>query len=714
MRRICVLNQKGGVGKTTTTANLGAALARAGRRVVVIDLDPQGNLSTHLGIEVASGERSSYSVLIGECTLAQAARPTTTPGLRVVPTGIDLSGAEMELATMEGREHVLRRAIDAFEDEARRRDGASPAEYVLVDCPPSLGMLSINAMVASREVFVALQTEFLALQGMTRLLEVVQLVKQDLNPRLKVTGIVPCLYDSRLRLAREVLGELRSYFPQQCFRRPISATVKLAEAPSFGQSIFEYAPDSSGARDYRELAEEVVAQEKRPVASGAEDTLLVPHEAPEKGASEGASGPASPSGAARSGASAATGLTSGGRAIGSGAVGLLRSPPSNASISTTTRRRRCARRRAEFLRVLDLGLGNPSSVHASGRRARQVIDEARERVAAALHVDELGVVFTSGGTESIHLALRGAAALLPDGAVATTAIEHAAVLGAVDALTDAGRTKVLLEIDGAGRLDVAGAARRAAESGARLVSVGLANNEIGTVQDVAALAAALAELPHPPVLHTDAVQALGRLPIDLSLPGPQLMSFSAHKVGGPLGVGVLAIRGGARVAPLLAGGGQELGLRGGTENAAAVSAAAVAIELAVAEREGYAARTRALTRELWAGIAAGLPGARLLGPAIDAPDRLPNTLNVLTGRGGSALIARLDLEGVEASAGSACASGSVEPSHVLLALGLDDEEARRGLRLSLGRRTGADEVRRAVEILCTTCRALGDKTGTTR
>lgn len=278
MRRICVLNQKGGVGKTTTTVNLGAALARAGRRVVLVDLDPQGNLSTHLSVEIGAGEPSSYSVLAGEHTFDEAARPTAVRGLRVVPTSIDLSGAELEMATEPDRETIMKRALDRFESDAYAKVGAAPAEYVIFDCPPSLGLLSLNALVASREVFVALQTEFLALQGMTRLLEVVNLVKHELNPKLKVTGIVPCLYDNRLRLAREVLGELRSYFPAQVFRRAISSNVKLAEAPSFGQCIFDYASDSTGARDYADLAEEVVAQEKRPVTKGAEENLLVPHE----------------------------------------------------------------------------------------------------------------------------------------------------------------------------------------------------------------------------------------------------------------------------------------------------------------------------------------------------------------------------------------------------------------------------------------------------
>lgn len=295
MRRICVLNQKGGVGKTTTAVNLGAALARAGRRVVLVDLDPQGNLSTHLSVEVGAEEPSSYSVLIGEHTIEQAARSTAIRGLRVVPTGIDLSGAEMEMATFDEREFVMRHAIDRFESDSYGKVGAAPAEYVIFDCPPSLGLLSLNALVASREVFVALQTEFLALQGMTRLLEVVNLVKGDLNPALKVTGIVPCLYDNRLRLAREILGELRSYFPAQVFNRAIASTVKLAEAPSFGQCIFDYAPDSTGARHYAELAEEVITQERRPVEHGAEENLLIPQEPASEDQGKASGAPVAPS-----------------------------------------------------------------------------------------------------------------------------------------------------------------------------------------------------------------------------------------------------------------------------------------------------------------------------------------------------------------------------------------------------------------------------------
>ncbi|MFT6040753.1 MAG: chromosome partitioning protein [Gammaproteobacteria bacterium] len=268
MRRIALVNQKGGVGKTTTAVNLGAALALAGRRVVLVDLDPQGNLSTHLDIEVPAGEPSTYRVLCDGMDFGDALRDTATPGLRVSPTNIDLSGAEMELAAAIGRESILNDAIDAWATAHEEQHGEQPADYVIVDCPPSLGLLSVNGLVASREVFIALQTEFFALQGMSKLVEIVQLLQRRLQPKLAITGIIPCLYDSRLRLAREVLAEIRKYFPGPVFNRSIRKSVKLAEAPSYGESIFQYAPKSPGAGDYAELAAEVLAQEPGAVPVG--------------------------------------------------------------------------------------------------------------------------------------------------------------------------------------------------------------------------------------------------------------------------------------------------------------------------------------------------------------------------------------------------------------------------------------------------------------
>jgi chromosome partitioning protein len=262
MRRIAVINQKGGVGKTTTSVNLGAALAEQGRRVVVVDMDPQANLSLHLGLEVPSNLPSVYTVLHGATSFAEALKSSSTPGMSVLPSNIDLSGAELELASVIGRDNLLADSIDSWESEHRQSEGEEPADYVIFDCPPSLGLLSINALAAATEVIVTVQTEFLALMGMSKLVDVVNLIRRRLNPGLRITGIAPCLYDSRLRLAREVLGEIRKYFPGQVFKQVVRCNVKLAEAPSFSLSIIEYAPDSNGAQDYRRLAAEVIAQEE--------------------------------------------------------------------------------------------------------------------------------------------------------------------------------------------------------------------------------------------------------------------------------------------------------------------------------------------------------------------------------------------------------------------------------------------------------------------
>lgn len=358
-----------------------------------------------------------------------------------------------------------------------------------------------------------------------------------------------------------------------------------------------------------------------------------------------------------------------------------------------------AEARAEYLRELDRLGGNPSSVHTSGRAARVVLDLARERAAAALGVHEDELVFTSGGTESVHLALLGALKVAPAGGLVTTVVEHSAVLGAAELAGTMGRPVACVGVDAAGRVDLAQLVSRARD-GAALVSLQTANNEVGTVHPVGKLVAELETRGERPLVHTDAVQALGRVPVELRAWRVDLASFSAHKLGGPLGVGLLYKRKGVRLAPLLVGGGQEGGLRPGTENVPAIAAAACALELAVAERAQQAVAWRASTSELWRQLQSKVPDVRLNGPEIDASDRLPNTLNVtLPGSDGRTLVARLDLEGLEVSAGSACASGSLEPSHVLLAMGRSPEAARAGLRLSLGRTTRGEDVHKAVEIL---------------
>ncbi|MEL6907629.1 MAG: AAA family ATPase, partial [Planctomycetota bacterium] len=260
-RRIAIINQKGGVGKTTTAVNLGAALARLGRRVLVVDMDPQANASMNLGAELEPGEPSSYTVLTQGGRVADTLRGTSTPGLSILPAHLDLSGAELELASAIGRETILRDALDDWERDELARSGRTPADVVLIDNPPSLGLLSVNGLAASTEVLIAVQTEFFALQGLSKLVEIVQLLRRRMNPELEITGVLACLYDSRLRLAREVLGELRAHFPEQVFRRPIAQTVKLAETPSFSATIFEYAPESKGAEDYLAVAREFLARE---------------------------------------------------------------------------------------------------------------------------------------------------------------------------------------------------------------------------------------------------------------------------------------------------------------------------------------------------------------------------------------------------------------------------------------------------------------------
>ncbi len=261
MRRIAIINQKGGVGKTTTAVNLGAALARLGKRVLVIDMDPQANASMNLGAELHPGEPSTYSILTQGGRVADTIRGTSTPGLSILPAHLDLSGAELELASAIGRETILKDALDEWEQEETARTGRAPADVILMDNPPSLGLLSVNGLAASKEVLIAVQTEFFALQGLSKLVEVVQLLRRRLNPDLEITAVLACLYDSRLRLGREVLAELRTHFPEQVFKRPISQNVKLAETPSFSRTIFEYAPESKGAEDYLAVAREFIARE---------------------------------------------------------------------------------------------------------------------------------------------------------------------------------------------------------------------------------------------------------------------------------------------------------------------------------------------------------------------------------------------------------------------------------------------------------------------
>ncbi len=258
MRSIAVMNQKGGVGKTTTAVNISAALAETGLRICLIDLDPQAHATLHLGVEPMDDGPSIYDVLTGKTRLSEVRRQVAE-NLWLVGSTLDLAAADLELAGVVGREMILRDKLRAEEQ---------PFDFILVDCPPSLGVLTLNALVAVDEVFIPLQPHFLALHGLSKLLETINLVAARLNARLKISGVVLCMYDAGTRLATEVSENVEEFFRgardtatpwsgAHTFQTRIRRNVRLAEAPSFGQSIFQYSPDSHGAEDYRRLADEV-------------------------------------------------------------------------------------------------------------------------------------------------------------------------------------------------------------------------------------------------------------------------------------------------------------------------------------------------------------------------------------------------------------------------------------------------------------------------
>jgi chromosome partitioning protein len=267
MRRIAVINQKGGVGKTTTTANVAAALARAGHRVLAFDLDPQSHLSLHLGLDPASGKAGVYELLTGSASINKA-RVKVAENFWVVGATIDLAAAEVELVSVLGREVLLRDMLDQHVSGGEKDGRFARYDYVLFDCPPSLGVLTLNGLCAAQEVIIPLQPHYLALQGLGKLLETVLLVGKRINPTLRVAGITICMHDAGTKLGTEVVEDVRTFLESarrgnvpwsgaRLFESVIRRNIKLAESPSYGQSIFDYAPDSNGARDYERLAREI-------------------------------------------------------------------------------------------------------------------------------------------------------------------------------------------------------------------------------------------------------------------------------------------------------------------------------------------------------------------------------------------------------------------------------------------------------------------------
>ena len=281
MRSIAVINQKGGVGKTTTAVNLAAAFAQAGRRILLVDLDPQAHATLHLGVELKDGQASVYDVLIGRSPARDAVQQVSD--LRsVLPSHLDLVAAELELAERDSRERVLQAALAGVTGDY---------DFTVIDCSPSLGLLTVNALAAVQEVIIPLQPHFLGLQGLGKLLETIGVVRQAINPQLRVVGVVLCMYEKGTKLAQEVQNDIQQFlaaagpddawFGAKLFETKIRRNIKLAEAPSFGQAIFDYAADSHGAEDYAALARELMAagpakaeeRRERPAAAAVKKTV---------------------------------------------------------------------------------------------------------------------------------------------------------------------------------------------------------------------------------------------------------------------------------------------------------------------------------------------------------------------------------------------------------------------------------------------------------
>ncbi len=254
-RVMVVVNQKGGVGKTTTAVNLAASLALGGLKVLLVDMDPQGNASTALGVDHRQGVRGTYEVLIDQDEMAwHVVDSPEAPRLSVLPASIDLAAAEIELVSIAGREHRLLDALRAYLNEA-------PQDYVILDCPPSLGLLTLNALVAAKEILIPIQCEYYALEGVSQLVRTINLVKGNLNDQLKVSTVILTMFDARTKLSAQVADEVRRHFPTETLQAAIPRSVRVAEAPSYGQTVMSYSPGSPGADAYAAAAIEIAHSE---------------------------------------------------------------------------------------------------------------------------------------------------------------------------------------------------------------------------------------------------------------------------------------------------------------------------------------------------------------------------------------------------------------------------------------------------------------------
>ena len=252
-RIIAVANQKGGVGKTTTSINLAACLAEKGKKVLAVDMDPQGNLTSGLGVDKDSVEKSIYELIIGEVDIKEVINKEVLENLDIIPTSIDLSAGEIELIGVDDKEYILRNAIDQVKDQY---------DFVIIDCPPSLSMLTINAMTTADSVIVPIQCEYYALEGLSQLIHTVELVKDRLNSKLEIEGVVFTMYDARTNLSLQVVENVKDNLQQNIYKTIIPRNIRLAEAPSYGLPINKYDPKSTGAESYMRLADEVIEREE--------------------------------------------------------------------------------------------------------------------------------------------------------------------------------------------------------------------------------------------------------------------------------------------------------------------------------------------------------------------------------------------------------------------------------------------------------------------